>query len=50
MTKGKVLWFARIRIKNYRDEVLVNNYADNEPVALQLTGIDFRLGLKFIFP
>jgi hypothetical protein len=37
-------------ITDHYGQPLVNVYSDYEPVALQLIGIDFRLGLKFIFP
>jgi hypothetical protein len=37
-------------LKNQYGEVFRNIYDDNQPVALQLSGIEFRLGMKFIFP
>ena len=30
--------------------ILTNQYDDNQPVVMQLSGIDFRFGIKFIFP
>jgi hypothetical protein len=37
-------------IEDQDGQVLINIYDDDEPVALQLSGIDFRFGIKFIFP
>jgi len=37
-------------LNDQNGQPLINVYSDFEPVALQLTGLDFRFGIKFIFP
>jgi hypothetical protein len=37
-------------LNDQNGQPLINVYSDFEPVALQLSGLDFRFGIKFIFP